>query len=231
MRYTSGAGIEGVERFHVFEESLARLRGWNQHPVEINILAMTVVGADTDHVALVGANVNEFILPVETTDGEIALADLFPCLDGKTERRPIGKLETHDRMRHVGRAPEVDRQVEAGDLRKSYGARFPTWYVVGLGAVITIADVVQCDFVAVAFRSGSPSDIGLPVAVVARLQREPPQCHDREAAKNGSELSYSSANKNHGREQNEREHDGGRAAERGDGEIKIERACCPSSTK
>ena len=140
---------------------------------------VAVVGPHADDVALVGDDVDQLELPVEAADGGVALADFLSRFDGKAERRSVGELEADDGMRDPRRAPVVDGNVNAGDLRNAHGARLPARRVIRLGAVVAVADVVQRDLVAVNLRPRELGHVGLPVAVVARLDREPPREHDR----------------------------------------------------
>src|SRR5437764_12347704 len=109
-------GPEGVEGMDVFKKSLARLRWRNSRTIKIDIL-FAIVCAQADHVALIGYDVNEFELPVETPDGRIGLAKLLAYLYGKAQRRCVSELEADDGMRDPGRTPVVDREIDAGDLR------------------------------------------------------------------------------------------------------------------
>ena len=55
--------------------------------------------------------------------------------------------------------------------------------VISLGAVVAIADVVKGDFIAIDVRPRELRHIRLPVAVVGRLQCQPPredECERRE---------------------------------------------------
>src|SRR5205814_6049845 len=97
----------------VFKEPFARMRWRNGRAVEIDIL-LAVICAQTDHVALIGNDVDKFELPVEPADSRIGLAKLLAGLDRETERWCVSELETDDRMRDPRRAPVIDRQVDAG---------------------------------------------------------------------------------------------------------------------
>ena len=154
---------QSVERMDVFEKTFARLRGRNRCAVKIDIL-LAVVCADADHVALIGHDVDEFELPVEAADGRVGLANLSARLDGEADRRRVSELKADDGMRDPGRAPVIDREVDAGDLRDAHGARFPMRGVVSLGPVVAVADVVEGDFVALNLRPRFLSHVGLPVA-------------------------------------------------------------------
>src|SRR5437660_4011498 len=136
-----------VKRMDVFKETFAGVRWRNGRAVKIDIL-LAVVCAHADHVALIGHDVDEFELPVEPADSRVGLAKLLARLDGEAERRRVSELEAGDGMRDPGRAPVIDREIDAGDLRDPYGARLPMRRVVGLGPVVAVATVVKCDFVA-----------------------------------------------------------------------------------
>src|SRR5438046_9217542 len=118
----------------VFKETFARVRWRNGRPIKIDVL-LPIVRAQADHVALIGHDVDEFELPVKPTDSRVGLAKLLARLDGEAERRRVSELETYDRMRDPGRAPVIDREVDAGDLRDVKGARRPLRGVGGRGPV------------------------------------------------------------------------------------------------
>ena len=164
---------QSIERMDVFKKTFARLRRRNSRAVKIDIL-LAIVRAQADHVALVGHDVDEFKPPVEPTDRRVALAELLAHLDGETERRRVGELEADDGMRNPGRAPVIDREVDAGDLREAHGARFPMRRVVHLGPVVAVADVVECDFVALNIGPRLLGHIRLPVGIVRWRKGQPP---------------------------------------------------------
>src|SRR5205814_440941 len=112
-------------------------------------------------------------LPVEAADSGVSLAGLFSRFDREANRRCVGELETYNGMGHPRRPPIIDREVDAGDMRNARGTRLPARRVIRLGAVVAVAAVVQRNLVAVNLRPRELGHIGLPVAVVARLDREP----------------------------------------------------------
>src|SRR3989440_3837220 len=164
---------QSVERMNVFKETLARVRWRNGRAVKIDIL-LPVVCTHADHVALIGHDVDEFELPVKPADSRVGLAKLLACLNGEAERRRVSELEADDGMRDPGRAPVIDREVDAGDLGDAHGARLPVRGVVGLGAVVTVANIVQGYFVALDLRPRELRDVELPIGFVARLEAKPP---------------------------------------------------------
>src|SRR5207248_11542913 len=99
-------------------------------------------------------------------------------LDGEAERWGVSELETGDGMRDPGRAPVIDREIDAGDLRDAHSARLPMGGIVGLGPVIAVAYVVQRYFVALNVGPSFLGHILLPVAIVGRRKRQPPDEHE-----------------------------------------------------
>src|SRR5881398_2384948 len=174
---------QSVERMDVFKETFARVRWRNGRTVKIDILP-AVVCAQADHVSLIRHDVDEFELPVEPADSRVGLAKLLARLDGEAERRGVSELEAYDGMRDPGRAPVIDREVDAGDLRDVHGARLPMRGVVGLGPVVAVADVVQRYFVALNVGPPFLGHVRLPVAIVGRRKRQPPCKHDTENKSN-----------------------------------------------
>ena len=177
-------------------EALAGLRRCGGGAVKIDVFPAAVVGPHADDVALVGDDVNQLELPVEAADGGVALAGLLPRLDGKTDRRRVGKLEANNGMRDPRRAPVVDGKVNAGDMRNARGTRLPARRVIRLGAVVAVADVVQRNLIAVNLCPRELGHIGLPVAVVARLDREPPREHDRKTRHHDTHRAPAALNEN-----------------------------------
>src|SRR5206468_7589464 len=105
-----------IERTNIFKEALANAVRRNRQVVKVDVL-VPVVGAQTDHIALISDEVDECILAIESADSRISLADGLPRLDGKAERRCVCELETDDRMRNPWRTPVIDGEINAGDLR------------------------------------------------------------------------------------------------------------------
>src|SRR4029453_2554645 len=131
---------QGIKRMDVFKKTFARL-GWrNRRAVKIDIL-FAAVCAHADHIAFVGHDVDQFELPVKPADSRVALPKLLARLDGEAERWRVSELKTGNGMRDPGRAPVIDREVDASYLRDAHGARLPMRSVVGLGPVIAVADV------------------------------------------------------------------------------------------
>src|SRR5207247_2742618 len=167
---------QSVERMDVFKETFARLRWRDGITIKINIL-LAVVCAHADHVALIGHDVDEFELPVEAADSRVGLAKFLARLDGKTERRRVSKLKADDGMRDPGRAPVIDREVDAGDLRDAHGTRLPTRGVVGLGPVVAVANVVKHYLVALNVGPRFLGHVRLPVAIVVWRTTQQPCKH------------------------------------------------------
>src|SRR5205085_6980531 len=114
----------------------------------------------------------------------IGLTKLLARLDGEAERRRVSELKTGDGMRDPGRAPVIDREVDARDLRDAHSARLPMRGVVGLGPVVAVAYVVQRYFVALNVGPRFLGHVRLPVAIVGRRKRQPP---DEQATKEHDE--------------------------------------------
>src|SRR5206468_8988038 len=131
--------IEGV---YIFEEALAGAVRRNRQVVKVDVL-VPIVRAQADHVALISDEVDECILTIEPADSRISLADGLSRFDGETQWRGVGELETDDGMRNPRRTPIVDREIDAGDLRKPHSARFPVRRVIGVGAIIAVAHVMK----------------------------------------------------------------------------------------
>src|SRR5437870_12256475 len=176
---------QSVERMDVFKETFARMRWRNGRAVKIDIL-LAVVCAQADHVALIGHDIDELELPVEPADSRVGLTKLLARLDGEAERWRVSELKTSDGMRDPGRAPIIDREVDACDLRDAHGARLPMRGVVGLCPVVAVAYVVQRYFVALNVGPRFLGHVRLPVAIVGRRKRQPPHEHATEKKSDGA---------------------------------------------
>ena len=175
---------QGVERLDVSEETTARLRRGNGGAVKIDVLAFPIIRPHADYIALVGHDIDEFELPVEPTDSRVALAKLLACFDREAERRRVSELEADDGMRDPGRAPVVNREIDAGDLRDAHSASVPTRCIVGLGPVVAVAYVVERHFVALNVGPRFLGHVRLPIAIVGRRKRQPPRKHNTEKKSN-----------------------------------------------
>src|SRR6266487_6874817 len=89
-------------------------------------------------------------------------------------------------MRDPGRAPVIDREIDAGDLRDAHRARLPVRGVVGLGPVVAVAYVVQCYFVALNVGPRFLGHVRLPVAIVGRRKGQPPDDYAAEKNRNSA---------------------------------------------
>src|SRR4029077_1207865 len=116
-------------------------------------------------------------LPVEPADGRVCLAKLLARFYGEAERRHVSELEAGDGMRDPWRAPVIDGEVDASDLRKSHGAHLPMRGIVSIGPVVAVSYVMQRHFVALHVGPGFLGYVWLPVAIVGRRKRQPPDEH------------------------------------------------------
>src|SRR4029078_1024910 len=118
-------------------------------------------------------------------DGQVSLPKFLPNLDREAEGRRVSKLKADDGMRDPGRAPVIDREVDAGDLRDTDRARLPMRGVGGLGPVVAVAYVVERYFVALNVGPRFLGHVRLPVAIVGGRKRQPPDRHSgKEHAEN-----------------------------------------------
>src|SRR6266513_2893445 len=199
---------QSIERMDVFKETFTRVRWRNGRAVKIDIF-LAVVCAQADHVALIGHDVDKFELAVEAADSRVGLAKLLAGLDGEAERWRVSELKADDGMRDPGRAPVADREVDAGDLRDAHGARLPMRGVVGLGPVVAVAYVVQRYFVALNVGPRFLGHVRLPVTIVGRRKRQPPDEHAGKEYDEDAQLSPERPNEyqdDHGSQRHESSH-------------------------
>src|SRR5271165_2079705 len=93
------------------------------------------------------------------------------------------KIEADDGMRDQGRAPPGDKNVGAGQVGKVEGAGFPLAGIVLFGNIATVAKVMNRNVVAIDVCGRGLSIVGLPIAVVGRLEGKPPHGDNRETGK------------------------------------------------
>jgi hypothetical protein len=184
-----GLGLESVHLAHVFEKQSAAALDRALAAVDIDVFrrVLTVIGTQTDHVALVGHHVIQLVLAEEALDRGIGLALFLAGFDRNGEVVAAGKGEA-DQGVGDGRTHPIDRhQVYAFKFGEIIGLVVPGRRVIGFAAVGKVADVVYRYHVAVDCRVGQFGHIRLPVAVVGRLDTEPPRKQDSKQHKVGSQ--------------------------------------------
>src|SRR6188472_1433225 len=220
---------QGVERLDVFKKSFARLRWRNSRTIKVDIL-LAIICAQTNHVALIGYYIDEFELPVESADSRVSLTKLLPNLDRETERRRVSELKADNGMGDPGRAPVINREVDAGDLRDAYGSRLPTRCIVRLGPVVAVAYVVKCYFVALDIRPRLFGHVWLPVAIVCGRKRQPPGEHPGKKHDNDNQLSPEWPNEYEDDDERDRKQCGRNLVPIAERSVKPQRAKCPTSS-
>ena len=103
---------------------------------------------------------------------------------------PVRERPRHDRVGDRRSAPMREEHVEAVELRQVVAARLPARREVRLGAVVEVAHVVEREPIAVEFRARQLGDVGLPVGVLPRLQRQIPEQHREEDRRHERESAW-----------------------------------------
>ena len=75
-------------------------------------------------------------------------------------------------------APVDHEEVEPAELREIIGAILVAHGVVGLRAIVRVAEIVDDQLVALHLRRRQADHVGLPVAIVAGSERAPPEQDD-----------------------------------------------------
>jgi hypothetical protein len=148
---------------HVFEEEGADLGYGGLEPVEVYLLArplVPVVGAKADDVALVGHHVDDLVLLEEAPDGRVLLSVLLARLDGDGERRAAVELPAQDGMGDHRGAPVDHEEVEPAELREIIGPILVAHGVVGLRAIVRVAEIVDDQLVACTSAEGRRTTSG-----------------------------------------------------------------------
>jgi hypothetical protein len=78
--------------------------------IEIDVFALAIVRSQPHDVTLVGEEIDQLILPEETADCRVGLAQHLACLDRYGEVIGVTELEAHDAMRNQRRTPLGDEQ-------------------------------------------------------------------------------------------------------------------------
>jgi hypothetical protein len=206
--------------------------------VEIEVFAVTIVGAETDKITLVTDDLDESVLAEEAAHGGIALAGLLAGFDGEGYVLVLflilrgSEIEAEDgvgnQFRHGGRSPVIHEEVYTTDSINIYFPSEPLAGVVEFGAVITAAEVVDGDLVAMDLRGGGSGDVWLPGFVVGWSESEPPgDDHGAtdEAAEKPVETPFE---KDKDGDDYEQIGDGGEDSEARKLEVKIDGQSCPA---
>src|SRR4051812_39040683 len=103
--------VKAVQVPNVREKYGFRDFGLNGGAVKIDVLAGSVVCAQPQHVPLVGCDEDERGLAEQPEDGRVFLPGPVANLKREREVTVVSKIETHDRMSYVFRAPGRERKV------------------------------------------------------------------------------------------------------------------------
>ena len=102
---------------------------------------------------------------------------LLARLDRDRKVLAIIEVPARDRVRDLRRSPERKEQVQATNSFEIVGPRLPALVVVGFGSVLEISHVLDRHAAAVKGCTRCASDIGTPVAAIARRNRRPPKSY------------------------------------------------------
>jgi len=75
-----------IQPIEVSQENGASMVRRGRGPIEEDIFAIPIVCAQPDDVALIGGDVDQLVLPVEATEGGVALADRLARFDRDRDR-------------------------------------------------------------------------------------------------------------------------------------------------
>ena len=173
-----------AERVHladVFKEHAPDVLAGHAQRVDVDVLrgVLAVVGPHAEHVAFVGHDIVELVLPEEALGRGIALALLLPGLDGDGEvvvAEAEGEQEVGDGWPH----PVHGHQICRVQLVQIVGAVVVRRSKVRLRPVVEVPDVVHGDHIAVESGIDELGDLGLPVALIGGLQTAPPDADRHE---------------------------------------------------
>src|SRR5271170_4894013 len=155
--------VEPIQTTHIGEEELARDRRRNVRPIHVNFLALAEIRPQPNHVALIGGNKDQLILPKEAKDRRIRLPSLVPRLDRKGEVLAIAKVEAHNRMTDPPNAPVDEEEINPAKLRQIVAPIAPAVRVVALGAVIAIANVMHLNLISIDIGPRSTRNVRTPI--------------------------------------------------------------------
>ncbi|MNC32231.1 hypothetical protein D3C75_805760 [compost metagenome] len=174
--------MQRVDAVHVLEEQAPAVLEVALHPVQVDVLlrVVPVVGAQADHVALVGHHVVQLVLAEEALEGGVAFALFLARLDGHRQVITATKVEAEEDVGDGGAHPVNGDQVHPLQLAQVEALVVPGGGVVGFAAVLEVADVVHRDQVAFDAGMRQFGDVRQPVALVGRLDAVPPDAQHHE---------------------------------------------------
>lgn len=169
-----GACLEAVDLSQVVEQHLAGEIHRDIEPIEVHVLAGAEVGPQPDQIPLVSHRVGQLELLEEALDRRVGLAHLLARLDGEAQVAAVAETETDHGMGDARRPPVDQKEVHAPQLGQVEGPVVVAHRVVGFGAVLAVADIVDSDVVVPDFGPGENRHIRLPVPIVGGRDQRPP---------------------------------------------------------
>ena len=128
-----------IDRLYVIEKDPADVLERRARPVDIDVLLGLAIGRPhADHIALVGDDVVQFILPKKTGDRRIALAFLFARLDRHREVILAREAKAYHHMGDRFARPVHGDNIRGIELTQVVGAIFPTGVEIGFAAIVKL---------------------------------------------------------------------------------------------
>jgi hypothetical protein len=168
------SGVESVNGLQVIEKYSSCPVRLNAGPIKVELF-MPVVSSDSDHITLVGDDVNQIVLFEKTANGRVALTLSQSCLNRDCHVLVVVELKTDHRMTDQGRSPKANEEIDCLEVAEVNHSCFPARLRCQPGFTIEVPEIMNGDFISVSFCPGRLRDIRLPIAGLWRFYRPPPK--------------------------------------------------------
>src|SRR5450432_3191834 len=218
--------VQFVHPTQIVEEQFPALPRRHLQAIEANLLALTIVGPQPDHVTFIADDVSQLKLAEESSQRRVGLALLHARLYGKTNVIAVRETKADDRVGDVRRTPGDEIQIHRAQLVEIKCLVVVMHVIVRLRAIVAITDVMNGDLVAGDLGIRQNRHVRQPVTIVRWLQCKPPSDDNYETASGDNQLPRT-PNQNphcqHSHPINRCE----RKPQPRNSYIKIKRRCCP----
>ena len=157
-----------VRPIHDVEEHHLNFLRRQTQTIKIDIVLIDV-RIDSDHVPLVGDDVNQLELITNPAERVVRFADLVPGFDGNAQMPPVGKAEADLHVSDRRQAAKRNRhQIDRPQFGERIGRVKIRGRVIGRGPVSRVTDIANRDKITVASRRRLPGMVGNPIPVNLR---------------------------------------------------------------
>src|SRR4029077_10986154 len=101
----------------IFQKQFARPLETGGSPETANFFALAVIASQAQHVALIGEDINQFVIAEKSAYRRILLADFLAASDRNCDVIVIAEAKAQDRVQDPWRSPIGNEHVDATQLR------------------------------------------------------------------------------------------------------------------